>query len=349
MSSVATLHLFLGGGFEAVLRGVDRQFGRLPRGPVGLALAEVGAAGARGGNVLVALDALHDEDALEAVGAGGVEHFVLVRQMRDADDAVAGGGDVGDLLDRGEESAQGHFFSQLAGGVNSGHEAFLAHVAEAVALDGPLDGGRLAVDVDTERFKDVTDGDAVLGSHVLLAVEDDRRAGGGDDDGRGRTDDDALLAAVVGTADVEQAFDGRADEVGAGAIGVDEAEQLVDGLALVALKQQETAGLRGRGLAVEDEADGRGSFFAVEVAAGAGALADLSQVGAHLLVRCRLGVVAHAFQCPAGWLGRQIDPSRASGWAVSSRSSFESLRMSGRARASQATRYAGGRYNSADA
>ena len=61
MSSVAALHRFLRGGFEAVLRGVDRQFGRL------VAHAEESAAGARGGDVLVALDPLHDENALEAL------------------------------------------------------------------------------------------------------------------------------------------------------------------------------------------------------------------------------------------------------------------------------------------
>ena len=302
MSSVAALHLFLRGGFEAVLRGVDRQFGRL------LALAEEGTAGARGGHVLVALDALHDEDTLEAVGAGGVEHLVLVRQVRDADDAVARGGDVGDLLDGGQEDTQGHLLAQSAGGEDGGSEALLVHVAEAVALDGALDSGGLGVDVDAERFEDVADGHTVLGPHVLFAVEDDGGAGRGDDDGRRRADDDALLAAVVRAADIEQAFDGGANEVGAGAVGVDEAAQLIDGLALVALEQQEAAGLRGRGLAVEDEAEGRGRFFAGEVAAGARALADLSQVGAHLLEGGRLCVFVHAYQCPVGRLGRQIGP-----------------------------------------
>jgi hypothetical protein len=123
----------------------------------------------------------------------------------------------------------------------------------------------------------------MLGAEVFLAVQNDGDAGRGGDDGGSGADDDALLAAVIGGSDVEEAADGGPDDVSAGAVGVAEAEEFVDGLAFVALEEEEAAGLCGRAGAVEHDLDGVAGFVAGETTSGPGALADGTQVDAEAL------------------------------------------------------------------
>ena len=130
--------------------------------------------------------------------------------MGEADDAVLRVRQVVDLLDGGEDCPQGDLFAEVLHREDARDEALGVHVADAGRLDLALHIRWIRIDVQAERLEDVADGDAVLGAEVLFAVHDDRYARrGGDYRGCG-ADDDALLAAVVGAADVEQAFDARA-------------------------------------------------------------------------------------------------------------------------------------------
>ena len=83
------------------------------------------------------------------------------------------------------------------------------------------------------------------------------------------------------------------DRVRAGTEGFGEADELVGGLALVALEEEEAAGLRGRGLLREDEGHRLSGLVAGEVAAGAGALADLAEEEAHAFEGFGIGGGVH--------------------------------------------------------